>query len=265
MLIFVYVIIILSLAKITYFALQIAIFITLLFALKNDVVITFKRIFLLLLFTTLVLSLFLYRMIADIARVKGLSIIEVFLSVLDTNSLYSLFFEKSNLPNINIIVLIMKHWGKEIDYLKGTSLVNVISGFMPSDIRTSLVHNFSVSWIIKNQWFTYQPGGAIPPTIIGELFANFGYFGMFTMFFLGMTTANIYNWVFKNLSYPKLIFYTYFLWKFVFLMAKGEFSRISDISMLISVAAVAILKSLNQLRFRHDNREKNFQSNLKEA
>ncbi|GEM_PF-6551363 len=265
MLFFVYAIIILSLAKITYFALQIIIFITLLFALKNDLAITFKRIFLLLLFVILVLSLFLYRMVADIARVKRLDVGEIFLSVLDIDSLYFLFFEKSNLPNINIIVFIMDHWGKEIDYLKGMSLVNIISGFMPADIRTFLVHNFSVSWIIKNQWFTHQSGGAIPPTIIGELFANFGYFGVFVMFFLGIITANIFNWVFKNLSYPKLIFYTYFLWKFVFLMAKGEFSRISDINMLISIVAVATLKSLNQLRFCRNNREKNFQSNLKEA
>jgi len=239
-----YVLIMLSLAKITYFVLQMIILLYVYLILKRDISLSIKRLSIMLLFAVIALLLFFYRMLADIARVKGYNIMDLVPILMSPETISSILFEKSNLPNVNIIVFIMEHWGEDINFLYGLSLLNIMSGFMPSFIRDFMVHNFSVSWIIKNKWFIYAPGGSIPPTIIGELLANFGYLGIFFMFLLGAITAIVYNRIFRSPTYPKVIFYSYFLWKFVFLLAKGEFSRISDLSMVVSVLVISFLKSL---------------------
>jgi oligosaccharide repeat unit polymerase len=89
----------------------------------------------------------------------------------------------------------------------------------------------TVSWISKNVWYQGdQGGGGIPPGILGDWYANFGYLGIVLgMFLLGVTFSKIYNYVLRKDSYILLVFYLFFLMKFVFILPKGEFSRLSYI------------------------------------
>jgi len=248
----IYILIILSLAKITNFVLSIIIPLSFLYLLRREVYISKGKIILGVILFTVALILLLYRMSADIARVKGISLDNIVSRFADLETLISIYFLKSNLPNINIIIFIMENWEEEMNFLKGLSIINIFSAVLPSAIREDIVKNFSVSWIIKNEWFKDEPGGGIPPTIIGELYANFGILGMFFMFLLGALTAILYNWTFSKPTYIKVIIYHFFLWKFVFLMAKGEFSRLSDITLIISLVIFFVLKKIYNLRYTYD-------------
>jgi oligosaccharide repeat unit polymerase len=173
------------------------------------------------------ICLFFYRRFTELRRVYHIELND-FLEVLSPSKI---LFGGGNLPNIAALMKILDSWALDIGFLYGKTMPSGLFVFIPSFMKGDIFKGNTVSWISKNVWYQGdQGGGGIPPGILGDWYANFGYLGIVLgMFLLGVTFSKIYNYVLRKDSYILLVFYLFFLMKFVFILPKGEFSRLSYI------------------------------------
>ncbi|RLA82537.1 MAG: hypothetical protein DRG78_06895 [Epsilonproteobacteria bacterium] len=133
--------------------------------------------------------------------------------------------DKGNIPNIAVLMKIIDGWGIDTPFLYGESLFTWMYGVIPSNIRPE---GYQPSVIIKHVWYSYTPGGHLPPTGMGEMYANFWYFGaVFGMYLFGSFTALIYNLLKRFNNYWYLVVYTNITLGFILLYPKGEFDNLS--------------------------------------
>ena len=178
-------------------------------------------------FGLLAISLFFYRRFTEIRRVYNIDLSD-FIEVLSPSRI---LFGGGNLPNISALMKILDSWAIDIGYLFGQTIPSGLYVFIPSFLKPEILKGNTVSWISKNAWYQAdEGGGGIPPGILGDWYANFGNVGIVLgMFLLGILFSKIYNYVLRNNRYMLLVFYLFFLIKFVFILPKGEFSRLSYI------------------------------------
>jgi len=207
---------------------------------KNIYFIDKKLIFKLLIMIILTLMFFFFRMYTSYLRVYGISL-EDFINQFSP-LLVNILFGEGNLPNIGIVMKIIDSWQNDIGFLFGQSIFVGLAIFLPSSISRDLVINNTVSWLSKKEWYMHLHGGSLPPTIIGDLFANFGIAGVFLgMFLLGIIFSIIYQKVVKNMNFFVFVLYLFFLIKFVFILPKGEFCRFSFILIPVMILSVYYL------------------------
>ena len=118
-------------------------------------------------------------------------------------SLFKFLIEKGNIPNIPVLMKIIDSWESDIGFYMGKSYFTWLYNVLPSTIRPV---DYQTSFVIKNRWYSaLLGGGSIPPTGIGEMYLNFGFFGViFGMFFFGVLMAYTYNLLNKfNIEYEK--------------------------------------------------------------
>jgi oligosaccharide repeat unit polymerase len=133
--------------------------------------------------------------------------------------------DKGNIPNIAVLMKIIDGWGTDIPFLYGESLFDFIRGSLPSALNPV---GYQPSVIIKDVWYFDAPGGALPPTGMGEMFANFWYFGaVFGMYIFGAFSALIYNMLYKYNNFWYLVIYTHITLGFILLYSQGEFDNLS--------------------------------------
>lgn len=241
--------IILSLGRVTGFAMTVMVFYILSLYSKGVFNINKRQIILLFLSIIVIFTLFFLRMYSDFERVYGVEFDE-FITVIVPNIGYILIGE-GNLPNISIVMKIIDSWEQDIGYLYGGSIFVGLTAFLPSSISVELVRNNTTSWIGKHTWYEHIHGGSLPPTIVGDLFANFGFLGVLIgMFLLGYLFAKVYNLMHHNKSIFIFIFYLYFLIFFAFILPKGEFSRLSfviiPIFILLNIYLIKMLTILGR-------------------
>jgi len=225
---FIYIIILASLGRITYTITLLAVLFLFFLYYKKEYYLNLKLTLKILTILALGLILFSFRMYTSFARVYNINFYN-FIDYLNAE-FFSIFFGKGNLPNVGIIMKIIDSWSTDIGFLFGKSLPLGLLVFIPSKFSTPIILNYSVSWLAKKYWYEHIPGGGLPPTIIGELYANFGLPGIIMgMFFLGALSSLFYNYVIKSSNFGIFIFYLFFLVQFMFILPKGEFSRLSFI------------------------------------
>lgn len=133
--------------------------------------------------------------------------------------------DKGNIPNVGVVLKIIDSWGTDIGYLYGQSLVTWITNILPSSFRPEA---YQPSVIIKHVWYSHIQGGNLPPTGIGEMYANFGAIGPFLgMFLFGCLAALFYNYMIKSKSYWALAIYIQIAIGFIMLYPKGEFDNLT--------------------------------------
>jgi len=221
-------VIVLSLGRVTGFAMTMMLFYLISLYSKQIIYLNKKKIFGLMLSVVIVFSLFFIRMYSDFNRVYDVSVDE-FMTDLMPNIGYILLGE-GNLPNVGIVMKIIDSWANDIGYLYGGSIFLGLLVFTPSFISKGIIETNTVSWLGKHQWYDHIHGGSLPPTIIGDLYSNFGFLGVLIgMFILGLLFAKVYNFIQKKKGFFIYVFYLYFLLFFVFILPKGEFSRFSFI------------------------------------
>lgn len=235
---FFFLLLVASLGRITGFGMSIII-IYLVFLYVGDIFfLNKKRIAILSIAVLGIISLFFLRMFSEYHRVFDISFDDFVVNEL-SNAMYILIGE-GNLPNIGIVMKIIDSWEVDIGFLYGGSIFVGLMAFLPSSISVDVIQNNTVSWIAKRTWYSDIHGGGLPPTIIGDLFANFGYIGVFFgMFVLGWFFARVYGFVLKKKNFFIFVVYAYFLTRFVFILPKGEFSRISV--MVIPVIIITLV------------------------
>lgn len=134
--------------------------------------------------------------------------------------------DKGNIPNVAILMKIIDSWGgDEMPFLYGESLITWLYGILPSGIRPE---GYQPSVIIKEVWYSHAPGGHLPPTGMGEMFANFWYFGaVFGMYLFGALAAFFYNMLARFNNYWYLVMYANIAVAFIMLYPKGEFDNLT--------------------------------------
>lgn len=132
--------------------------------------------------------------------------------------------DKGNIPNIGIVLKIIDSWEKDIGFLHGKSFFNWIYNILPSQIRPD---NYQLANIIKETWYSNMPGG-LPPTGIGEMYANFGILGpTIGMLLFGFFAGTFYNILKKTKNFWFLIIYIQITVGFIALFPKGEIANFS--------------------------------------
>jgi len=249
--------IILSLGRVTGFSMTVMLFYLFSLYSKGIFYINKKRFILLFISVVMIFVLFFLRMYSDFERVYGLTSDE-FITKIAPNIAYVLMGE-GNLPNISIVMKIIDSWEQDIGYLYGRSIFLGLLVFLPSSISVEIIQNNTVSWIGKHTWYEHIHGGSLPPTIIGDLFANFGFLGIIVgMLILGSLFAKVYNYIQSKSGMFIFIFYLYFLVFFVFILPKGELSRLSFIIYPIFIFInIQILKMLTILGSKKEYYDRN--------
>jgi oligosaccharide repeat unit polymerase len=161
-------------------------------------------------------------------------------------SLFKFLIEKGNIPNIPVLMKIIDSWESDIGFYMGKSYFTWLYNVLPSTIRPV---DYQTSFVIKNRWYSaLLGGGSIPPTGIGEMYLNFGLFGViFGMFFFGVLMAYTYNLLnkFNNIWY--LMIYSQILVYFFAIYPKGEFDNMSLFYILPFIATYIFLLFLSKI------------------
>jgi oligosaccharide repeat unit polymerase len=131
-----------------------------------------------------------------------------------------------NVPNIPIVMQIGRDWSRDIGYMNGKSLISWIYSIFPSSFKPDA---YQLGTMIKLTW--YKEGwkvSQLPPTGIGEMYANFGFLGPIVgMMFFGMLCGFLYNYLIKSRSFWILVIYSNILLSFILIYPKGEFINLS--------------------------------------
>jgi oligosaccharide repeat unit polymerase len=136
-----------------------------------------------------------------------------------------LAFDKGNTPNIAILMKIIDSWKIDIGYEMGISLFLPFLSILPSEYH---LDNLFPSVVIKKTWFSHIQGGNLPPTGIGEMYANFSIFGpFFGMFVFGVLGALLYNYLNRKTNYLRFVIYLSIVISFYMLYPKNEFANLS--------------------------------------
>lgn len=173
------------------------------------------------------LFLYFFRITSSLSYNNQLSanFITTIFEFINFDSLMYYAVDKGNIPNISVLMKIIDGWGSEIPFLYGESLFNWIYGILPSSLRPE---GYQPSILIKEIWYPHISGGALPPMGMGEMFANFGYFGaIFGMFIFGMFVAIVFNLLQRFNNYWYLVMFSNISVGFILLYSKGEFDNLS--------------------------------------
>lgn len=192
-----------------------------------------------------------YRIISSMnySNMLDKSMTQTFNILIKNMSFYA--FDKGNTPNVALLPKIIDSWQSEIGFLYGRSLFSWLINFLPGNIRPGI--SMPPSVIIKQTWFSHIQSGNLPPTGIGEMYANFGFLGpIIGMYFFGLISKLLYNFTIKKKNYWILVIYINITLGFIALYPKGEFDNLSLWSivpiMMIYVVSRCITGSVKNLR-----------------
>nr|QLL91050.1 oligosaccharide repeat unit polymerase [Plesiomonas shigelloides] len=164
-------------------------------------------------------------------------------------SLNMFLVNKGNIPNFALLMKVVDSWGRDLNYMFGSTLLFPLYGFISSDFF-GLVPMPSV--VAKQEWYSHIQGGNLPVTGMGEMIVNFSIVGFpLGMVLFGALGAFFRNLFIKTKSNIYIIFYANFC-LFYLLYPKGEFNNFNlfwmafpSIVFLLSVYLVTSLKSKN--------------------
>ncbi len=144
------------------------------------------------------------------------------------------------IPNTGVLMKIIDSWDSDIGYLNGQSLLTWIFNGLPSALKPI---NYQPSVMIKQTWYSHIPVGSLPPTGVGEMYANFGIIGPFIgMFLFGCLCAYFYNFTLRSKNYWVLAIFVQITIGFIMLYPKGEFDNLSLLTVMPILFTVLAMK-----------------------
>lgn len=139
--------------------------------------------------------------------------------------------ERGNLPNTPVVMTLLDKIPSGEFYLLGTTLFNWLLWLIPKSI---LPGDYLISLWIKQKWYLDVEGGGLPPTAVGEWYANFGYIGVIVgMFFIGYVLNNLYKRAIGSNSPFWAVLWANFSFGFVVIYPKTDLAQIPGFTMLI--------------------------------
>lgn len=232
-----------STARISNSFLYVLLFVIIYYYINFSHKLTKKVIFVGLLIIFFAVSAYFYRYYSSLLFIGNVNNINDFLNKINISDIFYFMISKGNLPNIPVLMKIVDSFGKDNSFLYGKTFFSSIYQLIPSEYRPV---NYQLSRIVKETWFFNVPGGSLPPTIIGEMYANFGYIGVIIgMFIFGSFIGIINRILSRNSNYLLLLIYVKISLNFIMLSPKNEFDNFPmfDIFLIISIYFVIVILS----------------------
>lgn len=163
----------------------------------------------------------------------------------------ALILGKGNVPNLPAMIVYEDHFGSVETYLYGESLIAWMAAFFPFFDATYIGYGISDTWYPNNV-------GGIPPGVVHEMIANFGFLGGFlSAFIFGVVSVIIFNIVVKKAGFLIVVAYSALFVRFWFILPKVEFAVLSNaIWLFLPTAVVYAVYCLANKNFRWPIREK---------
>ena len=132
--------------------------------------------------------------------------------LLSFNNFIEPILESTYFADINILGSIIERMkSRNLDFMMGQSYLNVIYGFVPRFLWSDKPA-ISLGIFVKNEVFGLRGSlGGIPPTMPGEAFINFGWWGLIVPFIYGFVLRKFEYFVLIKLAKSTLGLYLYSL------------------------------------------------------
>lgn len=150
--------------------------------------------------------------------------------------------ERGNVPNFPIVFTIIDKMPSEVDFLYGKTLFNWAVFFIP---RSILPADYLISYRIKNTWYLDVDGGGLPPTAVGEWYANFGFAGVVVgMFIVGLAMGFFYKAARVSASPYLTVLWANLVFGFVIIYPKTDLAQIPVYSIFVLLCLWFLMKVL---------------------
>lgn len=167
---------------------------------------------------------------------EAISFSEASAQFLDVIGYYS--FDKGNTPNVALFMKILDSWESDYGYLYGLSF---FSGILP--LSLIIENGAKTSLVVKELWYSHLPGGALPTTAVGEMFMNFGAFGViFGMFCVGLLLKLFYNYCVSKATFTSYLVLTQISLSFAAIYPKVDLTNLGIYWILIGILPMAIVR-----------------------
>ena len=188
-------------------------------------------------FVAIALLLYVLRVISALAYANpealiGLSSAEI--AAAAGRGMTFLLIDKGNVPNIPILMNIVENWEHSFGLEYGRTFLNWTAALLPG------LEPENMGMIIRDNW--YMSVGGLPPTVLGELYANFGAPGVYAgMFLIGALMAGTYNVVRSRRDFWVYLVFLAVSFRFFLVWPKGESMNIAGAVWLFLPAVGAVL------------------------
>lgn len=177
---------------------------------------------------------------------SALKFMGISLSVDSVSSFSSQFvhfaLERGNVPNFPVVLTIIDKIPVDVDFLYGKTLFNWALYAIPKSILAS---DYLISLWIKETWYLDIEGGGLPPTAVGEWYANFGIAGVVCgMLLVGTLLGALFKKA-RKLDSPYLgVLWANLAFGFIVIYPKTDLAQIPIFSLLILSGLWALMSML---------------------
>jgi oligosaccharide repeat unit polymerase len=132
--------------------------------------------------------------------------------------------QRGNVPNFPVVFTIVDKMPTEESFLLGKTLFNWAIFIVPKSI---LKGDYLISLWVKRTWYLDVEGGGLPPTAIGEWYANFGFAGVVVgMFVVGLAVGSLYKIAVSSESPYLAVLWANVAFGFVVIYPKTDLAQI---------------------------------------
>jgi len=145
--------------------------------------------------------------------------------------------DAGNVTDLTSFMNVVAYWEQDSSYLYGTSFLSPLSRFIPG------VELQGIAEMSQHGWSTNT--GALPPTFVGELYANFGVVGVIGgMLVAGFVIGRVYIYCARRGNFWMTLILSALTFRFFFVLPKGETVNLVGAVWLIlpAIATFAALK-----------------------
>lgn len=172
-----------------------------------------------------------------------------------SSKLFYYIFDRGNTPNIAIVPKIIDNWNSDIGFLYGKSLIGWILNILPSEFHLA---NSIPSVLVKDVLFSNINTGNMPPTCIGEFYANFGVPGVILgMYIFGILSGILYNFIQSYNNFWILLIYLNIVIGFISIFPKVEFNNFPIWNIMFYIYCYILMRALSIFIIFIKNGEKN--------
>lgn len=154
--------------------------------------------------------------------------------------------DKGNTPNVAVFMKILDAWSVDHGFIYGKSLYSGILNNLPSAIRPEDVN--ATSFMVRDLWYSrVAKGGALPTTAVGEMYMNFGPWGVFLgMFAIGALIKLWFAFVIQSRNFWHYLALIIVSLTFFALYPKVDFTNLNPLDVIIAYMPILLVWGISQ-------------------
>jgi len=150
--------------------------------------------------------------------------------------------QRGNVPNFPVVFTIIDKIPAEESFLYGKTLFNWAIFLIPKSI---IKGDYLISLWVKNTWYLDIEGGGLPPTAVGEWYANFGFAGVVLgMFIIGLAIGALYKVARTSESPYLVVLWANMVFGFVVIYPKTDLAQIPVYSIFMLLCLWLLMTAL---------------------